>query len=82
MEPDVSDVKTKMQVWRLSRLVANYPYAVLLAILLFSSTCLIVPLTTKQFPNFSDPQLVRTHFSVSLPCILKEIETKKLFICF
>ncbi|XP_015609573.1 protein dispatched homolog 1 isoform X2 [Cephus cinctus] len=46
-----------MEVWWFSRVVAHHPYAILAAVFVFSSTCLIVPLTTKKFPDFSDPQL-------------------------
>lgn len=46
-----------MEVWWFSRVIAYHPYAILMAILIFSSTCLIVPLTVKKFPDFSDPQL-------------------------
>ncbi|KAG7206137.1 hypothetical protein KM043_003529 [Ampulex compressa] len=37
--------------------VAHHPYAILIAVFVLSSTCLIVPFTTKKFPDFSDPQL-------------------------
>lgn len=47
-----------MEVWWFSRVVAHYPYSILTAIFIFSSTCLIVPLAVKKFPDFSDPQLV------------------------
>ncbi|OXU27643.1 hypothetical protein TSAR_001530 [Trichomalopsis sarcophagae] len=40
-----------------SRVLAHHPFAILIAVFVFSSTCLIVPLTTKKFPDFSDPQL-------------------------
>ncbi|XP_034170851.1 protein dispatched [Osmia lignaria lignaria] len=46
-----------MEVWWFSRVVAHYPYSILTAIFIFSSTCLIVPLAVKKFPDFSDPQL-------------------------
>ncbi|XP_012280511.1 protein dispatched [Orussus abietinus] len=46
-----------MEVWWFSRVVAHHPYAILVAVFVFSTTCLIVPLTTKKFPDFSDPQL-------------------------
>ncbi|XP_012258366.2 protein dispatched [Athalia rosae] len=46
-----------MEIWWFSRVVAYHPYAILAAVFVFSSTCLIVPLTTKKFPDFSDPQL-------------------------
>ncbi|KZC07514.1 Protein dispatched [Dufourea novaeangliae] len=46
-----------MEVWWFSRIIAHHPYTILLGILIFSSTCLIVPLTVKKFPDFSDPQL-------------------------
>ncbi|CAL7936449.1 unnamed protein product [Xylocopa violacea] len=47
----------KMEVWWFSRVIAHHPYTILMAILIFSSTCLIVPLAIKKFPDFSDPQL-------------------------
>ncbi|XP_014204932.1 protein dispatched [Copidosoma floridanum] len=40
-----------------SRVLAHYPCIVLIIVFVFSMTCLIVPLTTKKFPDFSDPQL-------------------------
>ncbi|XP_076224965.1 protein dispatched [Nomia melanderi] len=46
-----------MEVCWLSRVIAHHPYTILLGILIFSSTCLIVPLAVKKFPDFSDPQL-------------------------
>ncbi|XP_043605135.1 protein dispatched [Bombus pyrosoma] len=46
-----------MEIWWISRVIAHHPYTILMAILIFSSTCLIVPLAIKKFPDFSDPQL-------------------------
>ncbi|OAD58699.1 Protein dispatched like protein 1, partial [Eufriesea mexicana] len=46
-----------MEVWWFSRVIAHHPYTILMAILIFSSTCLILPLAIKKFPDFSDPQL-------------------------
>ncbi|XP_076675738.1 protein dispatched isoform X2 [Andrena cerasifolii] len=46
-----------MEVWWFSRVIAHHPYTILMVILIFSSTCLIVPLAVKKFPDFSDPQL-------------------------
>ncbi|KOC67518.1 Protein dispatched [Habropoda laboriosa] len=46
-----------MEVWWFSRVIAHHPCTILMAILIFSSTCLIVPLAVKKFPDFSDPQL-------------------------
>ncbi|XP_015124138.1 protein dispatched [Diachasma alloeum] len=46
-----------MEVWWFSRVVAHHPYAILAAVFVLSSTCLIVPLATNKFPDFSDPQL-------------------------
>ncbi|XP_076619865.1 protein dispatched isoform X1 [Colletes latitarsis] len=46
-----------MEVWWFSRVIAHHPYTVVMVILIFSSTCLIVPLAVKTFPDFSDPQL-------------------------
>ncbi|XP_066585770.1 protein dispatched [Prorops nasuta] len=48
---------SEMEEWWFSRVVAHHPYTILIAVFVFSSTCLIVPLTTKKFPDFSDPQL-------------------------
>lgn len=47
-----------MEMWWFSRIIAHHPYTILMIILIFSSTCLIVPLAIKKFPDFSDPQLV------------------------
>lgn len=41
------------------RIIAHHPYIILLIVFIFSSICLIIPLTTKKFPDFSDPQNVR-----------------------
>lgn len=49
-----------MEAWWFSKVVARHPYAILIAVFVFSSTCLIVPLVTRKFPDFSDPQLVST----------------------
>jgi len=40
------------------RLVAHHPYIILMVVFAFSSICLIIPLTTRKFPDFSDPQMV------------------------
>nr|CAD7455215.1 unnamed protein product [Timema tahoe] len=40
-----------------ARIVAHHPYVILVAVTVFSTTCLVIPLTTKKLPNFSDPQL-------------------------
>lgn len=48
-----------MEAWWFSRIVAHHPYVILLTIFLFSCTCLIAPRTIQNFPDFSDPQLVR-----------------------
>nr|CAD7587776.1 unnamed protein product [Timema genevievae] len=42
---------------RFARIVAHHPYVILVAVTVFSTTCLVIPLTTKKLPNFSDPQL-------------------------
>ncbi|XP_029177089.1 protein dispatched-like [Nylanderia fulva] len=39
------------------RLIAHHPYIILMVIFAFSSICLIIPLTTKKLPDFSDPQM-------------------------
>ena len=39
------------------RVLAHHPCVIIIAVFVFSSTCLIVPLITKKFPDFSDPQL-------------------------
>ncbi|XP_033310868.1 protein dispatched [Bombus bifarius] len=46
-----------MEIWWISRVIAHHPYTILMAIFIFSSTCVIVPLAIKKFPDFSDPQL-------------------------
>lgn len=43
---------------RFARIVAHHPYVILVAVAVFAGTCLIIPLTTKKPPDFSDPQLV------------------------
>ncbi|XP_014252148.1 protein dispatched [Cimex lectularius] len=40
-----------------ARVLAHHPYVVLIAVAVFSSTCVIIPLTTLKLPNFKDPQL-------------------------
>ncbi|XP_069672503.1 protein dispatched [Periplaneta americana] len=40
-----------------ARIVAHHPYVILVAVAVFAGTCLIIPLTTKKPPDFSDPQL-------------------------
>ncbi|XP_014475788.1 PREDICTED: protein dispatched isoform X1 [Dinoponera quadriceps] len=42
---------------RFSRMVVHYPYIILTTVLVFSLICLITPLVTKKFPDFSDPQM-------------------------
>ncbi|XP_011634830.1 protein dispatched [Pogonomyrmex barbatus] len=39
------------------RIIAHHPYVILLIVFIFSSTCVIIPLTTKKFPEFLDPQM-------------------------
>lgn len=46
-----------MEVLWCCRVIAHHPYAILMAVFLLSSICFIVPLATKKFPDFSDPQL-------------------------
>lgn len=43
----------------LPRTIAHHPYIVILVTLIFSLICLIIPLITEKFPDFSDPQMVR-----------------------
>ncbi|XP_011496004.1 PREDICTED: protein dispatched-like [Ceratosolen solmsi marchali] len=40
-----------------SRFLSHHPYIVLILIFVLSSISLIVPLSVKRFPDFSDPQL-------------------------
>jgi len=40
------------------RIIAHHPYIILLVIFIFSLVCLIIPLTTEKFPDFTDPQMV------------------------
>ncbi|XP_066996222.2 protein dispatched [Anabrus simplex] len=40
-----------------ARIVTHHPYVILVAVAVFAGTCLVIPLTTKTLPNFSDPQL-------------------------
>lgn len=42
-----------------TRIIVRYPYVILIAVTVFAGTCLIVPLTLRKIPDFSDPQLVR-----------------------
>jgi len=51
-----------MEAFWFPRIIAHHPYIILLVILTFSSICLIVPLTTEKFPDFSDPQMVCSIF--------------------
>lgn len=44
--------------WWFPRVIAHYPYIILTAVSLFSSICIIIPLTTRKLPDFSDPQMV------------------------
>ncbi|XP_018362841.1 PREDICTED: protein dispatched isoform X1 [Trachymyrmex cornetzi] len=39
------------------RIIAHHPYIILLVIFIFSLVCLIIPLTTEKFPDFTDPQM-------------------------
>ncbi|KAG5331523.1 DISP1 protein, partial [Acromyrmex charruanus] len=39
------------------RIIAHHPYIILLIIFIFSLLCLIIPLTTEKFPDFTDPQM-------------------------
>lgn len=42
-----------------TKIIVRYPYVILIAVTVFAGTCLIVPLTLRKIPDFSDPQLVR-----------------------
>lgn len=41
-----------------ARVVAHHPHIILMTVFVFSSICLIIPLTTQKLPDFSDPQMV------------------------
>ncbi|KAF6205920.1 hypothetical protein GE061_020096 [Apolygus lucorum] len=41
----------------LAQVLAYHPFAVLIAVTVFSATCVIVPLSVLKLPNFKDPQL-------------------------
>lgn len=47
-----------MKVWWFSWVIARHPWAIVSAVFIFSSTCLIAPLVTTEFPDFSAPQMV------------------------
>lgn len=40
------------------KLVAQRPHLILIAVLVFSIACIVISLTIKKIPNFSDPTLV------------------------
>ncbi|XP_019696069.1 protein dispatched isoform X2 [Harpegnathos saltator] len=46
-----------MEAWWFPRMVAHHPYITLITVFVFSSICVIAPLSTKRFPDFSDPQM-------------------------
>jgi len=53
-----TDVETNIICCRFARIVAHHPYVILVAVAVFAGTCLIIPLTTRKPPDFSDPQMV------------------------
>lgn len=53
-----TDVETNVICCRFARIVAHHPYVILVAVAVFAGTCLIIPLTTRKPPDFSDPQMV------------------------
>lgn len=62
-----------METLWFSRLVARHPYIILMVVFAFSSICLIIPLTTRKLPDFSDPQMVCINMNLCL-------NLKKLYI--
>ncbi|XP_044016509.1 protein dispatched homolog 1 [Aphidius gifuensis] len=46
-----------MKIWWCSWAIAHHPYVILSSVFIFSSTCLILPFITTNFPDFSTPQL-------------------------
>lgn len=42
----------------LSEALVNHHYLILAAVAVFSLTCLVVPITLKAMPDFSDPEMV------------------------
>jgi hypothetical protein len=53
-----TEVETNIICCRFARIVAHHPYVILVAVAVFAGTCLIIPLTTRKPPDFSDPQMV------------------------
>jgi hypothetical protein len=51
-------VETNVTCCRFAGIVAHHPYVILMAVAVLAGTCLIIPLTTKKLPDFSDPQMV------------------------
>ncbi|XP_018325648.1 protein dispatched isoform X2 [Agrilus planipennis] len=41
----------------ISQIIVRHPYVLLLAITVFSGTCLVIPFTLRPIPHFSEPQM-------------------------
>lgn len=41
----------------MSTVIAHHPFVIIIAVIVFSLACIIIPLTTVKFPDFNDPQL-------------------------
>lgn len=41
-----------------AHILVHHPFVILIAVAVFSGTCLVIPFTLKALPDFSDPQMV------------------------
>lgn len=48
----------KMALNWFANILVHHPCMVLISVIVFSGSCLIIPLSLRILPNFSDPQMV------------------------
>lgn len=47
-----------------ANILIHHPCMILISVTVFSGTCLIIPLSLKIYPNFSDPQMVNIYTNI------------------
>lgn len=66
--------------FRFARILAHHPYVILVAVAVFASTCMVIPLATRNLPSFGNPQLVSSFIS-HMPYLV-HLSPDFYFMCF
>ena len=53
--------------YRYARLIAHYPYVIILSLLCVAVVCLVLSVTVVPLPNFQDPRAVSIKLYMSEP---------------